>query len=71
MIYALVAILVLIMWLATLRISDPLQRTGVAVAVIGLTLAVLMSWMAFPFLVAAAVGGIVVGVSYVRERRSA
>jgi hypothetical protein len=70
-IYAVLAILIVSTWLATRRIRDAGRRTGVAVAVIGLTLAFLMSWMAFPFLVVAAIGALIVGAGYLRERRSA
>lgn len=71
MIYILIAVLAAIVWLATRRITDPVRRFGMAAVVIGLALAVLMWWMAFPFLVIAAIGGVIVGLSYLRERRSA
>lgn len=71
MIYVLIVTLAVVVWLATRPITDPVRRFGVGTAVIGLALAVLMWWMAFPFLVIAVAGGVIVGVSYLRERRSA
>ena len=68
MIYLLVGILAVIVWLATSRTADPVRRVGLAIAAIGLALAVLMSWMAFPFLVLAGAGGVVVAMSHLRER---
>lgn len=68
MIYALVALVGVVAWIATARISDPLRRTGIAIAAVGLILALAMWWMAFPFLIIAVVGGLIFVASIVRER---
>lgn len=70
MIYVLIALVVGIVWLVTRRIADPMRRLGVAVAAVGIILAIAMWWMAFPFLVIAAVGGAIVAASHFRQRRA-
>ena len=70
MIYVLVALVCTVVWFGTRRVIDPLRRVGVAIAAIGIVLAVGMWWMAFPFLIIAGIGAVVAAVSYIRPRRA-